>query len=127
MPEVPTDQAPSTEEVKLSNEPQPQPSEADLDKETVELQRTKTPSEGGNVVPVEPNEGLTDPDSSSPQAEYKEGDSFSFTSPSGESYSLTIMKVEGDQITLQNSTVGTEPVTLPLEEAKAILESPARA
>jgi hypothetical protein len=131
MPEVPIDQAPSTEEVKLSTENQP-PSNLELDQQLAQQQQPEQPnqvppSEGGNVVPVEPSAGLTDPDSSSPQPEYKEGDSFSFTSPSGESYSLTIMKVEGDQVTLQNSTVGTEPVTLPLEEAKAILESPARA
>jgi hypothetical protein len=120
MPEVPDAQAPSTEEVKLSNEPQPQPSEVELDRQTVE----SAPSEGGNVVPVEPVEGLEDPQSK--DRPYKEGDSFSFTAPNGESYSIAVVKVEGDQITLQNSTPGTEPIELSLKAAQEILESPAR-
>jgi hypothetical protein len=132
MPEVPDSQAPSSEEVKLSNDIVP-PSELDIDKETVQQQPDETdqpsqvpPSEGGNVIPVEPVEGLKDP-SQSKQLEYKEGQYFSFTAPNGESYGITVTKVEGDQITLQNSTPGTTAVTLPLEQAKEILESPARA
>ncbi len=129
MPEVPNEQAPSREEVKLSSDPQPQPSEATLDQQTVDQQGEQPsqvpPSEGGNVVPVEPVEGLQDPDSSQ-KPEYKEGESYSFTAPNGESYSITITKIEGDQVTLQNSTLGAAPVTVGYEQAKEILESPAR-
>ncbi len=135
MPEVPDQQAPSSEEAKLGADQLPQPSEATLDQQTVEQQQNQVdpdliigdpaPSEGGNVVPVEPSEGLQDPQSS-PKPEYKEGDSFSFTAPNGESYGIAVVKVEGDQVTIQNSTPGTEPITLPLEKVREILESPAR-
>lgn len=118
MPEVPDQQAPSKEEVKLTNEPIPQPSEAELDKQVVEQ---SAPSENGNVVPVEPEEGIV-----GNNAPYKEGDAFSFSAPSGESYSILVTKVEGDQVTLQNSAPDSAAITLPLEEARKILESDAR-
>lgn len=114
MPEVPDQQAPSKEEVKLTNEPLPQPSEAELDKQVVE-------QKPADVVPVEPEEG-----NSSDNSPYKEGDAFSFSAPSGESYSILVTKVEGDQVTLQNSAPDSAAITLPLEEARKILESDAR-
>lgn len=132
MPEVPEQQSPSQEEVKMAKKSQvPQPSEADLDKQTAQQQpeqlSQQTPTEGENVVPVEPVEGLEDPDSDSPnEPQYEEGFTVNFTSPAGESYSITVTKVEGDQITLQNSTPGAAASTVSLEQAKEILESPTR-
>lgn len=132
MPEVPDAQGPSTEEVKLSteSESQPQPSNLDLDKQTVEQQQPSPnqpssvpPSEGGNVVPIEPEVGVVGDDAPIP---YKEGDSYSFTAPNGESYSIMVTKVEEDKITLQNSVAGTAPITVSLKQAQEILESPAR-
>ena len=101
MPEVPSAQSSSTEEVKLTNELLPQPSEADLDKA---------------VAPVVE-------DQASP---YKKGDVFYFTAPNGESYSISVVSVDGSTVSIQNSTPGTEPVSLPVTQAQEILESAAR-
>jgi hypothetical protein len=103
MPEVPDSQAPSSEEQQLSSEA------------LVASQEAEAVAE----MPAEEKEALEN-------SPYKEGDVYSYMNPAGQSYQIKVESVNGDMITIRNTTVSAEAQEVSLDEAKTILDSAAR-